>query len=80
MGERHHLSVATVTWPACQRPNVATESSKFSLSSLSELKTDDIKNSYCLEATRVDSVRKDYTHSINIDWSWYNLIIYCQSL
>jgi hypothetical protein len=47
-GEHHHLTVAIVTEPACQRPNVTTKSSKFSLTSLYEMKTDDVKNSYCL--------------------------------
>jgi hypothetical protein len=56
------------------------EGSKFSLTSLSEMKTDDVKNSYCSETTRVHIGRKDYTNSIKINWSWYNLILYCQSL
>jgi hypothetical protein len=48
-GERCHPTVATTTGPACQRPNVATKSSKFSPTPLSEMKTDDVKNSYCPE-------------------------------
>jgi hypothetical protein len=56
------------------------ESSKFSPTSLSEMKTDDVKNSYCSDITRVHIGRKDYTNSIKINWSWYNLILYCQSL
>jgi hypothetical protein len=44
------------------------------------MKTDDIKNSYCPETTRVHIGRKDYTNSIKINWSWYNLILHCQSL
>jgi hypothetical protein len=48
--------------------------------SLSKMKTDNVKNSYCPKATRVDSGRKDYINSIQIDWSWYNLILYSQSL
>jgi hypothetical protein len=66
-----------VTGPACQQPNVATESSKCSPTSLSKMKTDDIKNTYCPETTTVHIGRKDYTNSIKINWSWYNLIIYC---
>jgi hypothetical protein len=31
-----------------QAPNVVMESSKFSPTSLSEMKTDDVKNSYCV--------------------------------
>jgi hypothetical protein len=56
------------------------ESSKFSPTSLSETMIDDVKNSYCPETTRVHIGRKDYTNSIIIKWSWYNLILYCQSL
>jgi hypothetical protein len=78
--ERHLSTVATVTGPACHRSNVATENSKFSPTPPSEMKTDDAKNSYCPEATRVVSGRKDYTNSIQIDWSWYNLILYDQFL
>jgi hypothetical protein len=74
------LTIATVIRPACQRPNIATESSKFSLTSLSEMKADDVKNSYCSETTRVHIRRKDYTNSIKINWSCYNLILYYQPL
>jgi hypothetical protein len=56
------------------------ESSKFSPTSLSKMKTDDVKNSYCLETTGVHIGRKDYTNSIKINWSWYNLILYYESL
>jgi hypothetical protein len=42
-GERHHPIVATTTRPACQRNNVATESSKFCPTSLSEMKADYVK-------------------------------------
>jgi hypothetical protein len=80
MGERRHLIIATTIGPSCQRPNVATESSKFSPTSLSEMKADDVKNSYCSETTRVYIGRKDYTNFIKINWSWYNLILYYQSL
>jgi hypothetical protein len=69
-----------VTEPTCQRPNVATENSKFRPASLSEMKIDDVKNYYCPEITRVHIGRKDYTNSIKINWSWYNLTLYCQSL
>jgi hypothetical protein len=79
-GERRHPTIATVTRPACQRLNVATESSKFSPTSLSEMKVDDVKNSSSSEIIRVHIGRKDYTNSIKINWSWYNLIICCQSL
>jgi hypothetical protein len=79
-GERQHLPIASETGPACQRPNEATKSSKFSPTSLSEMKIDDVKNSYCLQPTRVDRGRDDYTNSIQIDQSWYNLILYCLSL
>jgi hypothetical protein len=78
--EHHHPTVATETGPACYWPNVAMESSKFSPTSLSEMKTDDVKNSYCPEITRVHLGRKDYTNSIKINWSGYNLILYCHSL
>jgi hypothetical protein len=44
------------------------------------MKTDDVKNSYCPETTRVYIGRKDYTNSIKINWSGYNLILYCQCL
>jgi hypothetical protein len=47
-GDRRHPIIATATRPTCQRPNVATESSKFSPTSLSEMKTNDVKNSYCV--------------------------------
>jgi hypothetical protein len=67
MGERHHSTVATMIGPACQRPNIATETSKFSLSSLSEMKADDVKNYYCRGTTRVHIGRKDYTNSIKIN-------------
>jgi hypothetical protein len=43
MGEHHHLPVPSETGPACQRPNIAMESSKFSRTSLSEMKTGDAK-------------------------------------
>jgi hypothetical protein len=56
------------------------ESSKFSTTLLSDMKTDDIKNSYSPETTRVHIGRKDYTNSMKINWSWYNLILYRQSL
>jgi hypothetical protein len=79
-GERRHPTIAIATGPACQQPNVAIESSKFSPTSLSKMKTDDVKNSYCLETTRVHIGRKDYTNTIKISWSWYNLILYYQSL
>jgi hypothetical protein len=79
-GERRHPTVATATGPTCQQPNVAIESSKFSPTSLSEMKTDDVKNSYYPETTRVHIGRKDYINSIKINWSWYNLILYYQSL
>jgi hypothetical protein len=78
--ERHHPTVATVTEPAHQRPNIAMESGKFSPTSLSEMKADDVKNSYYSETTRVHIGRKDYANSIKINWSWYNLILYCQPL
>jgi hypothetical protein len=78
--EHHHLTVATTIGPACQQPNIAMESSKFSPTSLSEMKVDDVKNSYCSETTRVHIGRKDYTTSIKINWSWYNLILYYQPL
>jgi hypothetical protein len=42
-GERHQPTVATATRPTCQQNNVATESSKFSPTSLSEMKADDVK-------------------------------------
>jgi hypothetical protein len=80
MGERRHPTIATVIGPACQRNNVAMESSKFSPTSLSEIKADDVKNSYCSKTVRVHIGTKDYTNSIKINWSWYNLILYCQSL
>jgi hypothetical protein len=51
------------------------ESSMFCPTSLSEMKTDDVKNSYCPETIRVHIGRKDYTNSIKINWSWYNLLI-----
>jgi hypothetical protein len=44
------------------------------------MKDDDVKNSYCSETLRVHIGRKDHTNSIKINWSWYNLILYCQSL
>jgi hypothetical protein len=44
------------------------------------MKADDVKNSYCRETTRVLIGRKDNTNSIKINWSWYNLILYYQSL
>jgi hypothetical protein len=43
------------------------------------MKTHDVKNSHYPETTRVHIGRKDYTNSIKINWSWYNLILYCQS-
>jgi hypothetical protein len=60
----HGLTVATATGPACQRPNVATDSSKFSPTSLSKMKTNDVKNSYCPEGTR------DYTNSTIIPFNF----------
>jgi hypothetical protein len=80
MGERHLRIIATMTGPTCQQPKIAMESSKFSPTSLPEMKTDDVKNYYCPEGTRVHSGRKEYTNSIEIYWSWYNLILYRQSL
>jgi hypothetical protein len=41
------------------------------------MKTDDVKNSYCPKTTRVHIGRRDYTNSIKINWSWYNIILYC---
>jgi hypothetical protein len=55
-------------------------SRKFSPTSLSDMKTVDVKTSYYPKLTRVDSGRKDYTNSIQIDWSWYNLILYSRCL
>jgi hypothetical protein len=52
----------------------------FSRISLSEMKTNDVKNSYCPKITRVHIGRTDCTNSIKINWSWYNLILNCQSL
>jgi hypothetical protein len=80
MSERFHLTVATATGPACQRPNIATESSKFSPTSLSKMKTDDVKNSCYPKITRLRIRSKDYTNSIKMNWSWCNLILYCQPL
>jgi hypothetical protein len=80
MGKRRHLPIASEIDPAYQRPNEATESRKFSPTLLPEMKIDDVKNSYYLQPTRVDRGREDYTNSIQIDWSWYNLILYCLSL
>jgi hypothetical protein len=44
------------------------------------MKAVDVKNYYGSETTRVHIGRNDYTNSIKINWSWYNLILYCQSL
>jgi hypothetical protein len=78
--ERRHPTVATTTEPAYQRPNVAMESSKVSPTSLSEMKADDVKNYYYSETTSVHIGRKNYTNSIKINWSWYSIILYRQSL
>jgi hypothetical protein len=47
------------------------------LMSSSGIRTDDVKNSYCPETTRVHIGRKDYTNSIKINLSLYILILYC---
>jgi hypothetical protein len=52
MGEHLHPTIATTTGPACPQPHVAMESSKFSTTSLSEMKTDDVKKNYCPKKTR----------------------------
>jgi hypothetical protein len=44
------------------------------------METYDVKNYYCPQATRVDSGREEYINSIQIDWSWYTVILYGQSL
>jgi hypothetical protein len=44
------------------------------------MKTYDVKNSYCPQATRVDSGREEYVNSIKIYWSWHTLILSDQSL
>jgi hypothetical protein len=44
------------------------------------MKADDVKNSYCSKTTRVYMEINDYTNSTKINWSWYNLIFYSQSL
>jgi hypothetical protein len=59
--ERCHPTVATAIGPACHQPNVGTDNCKFSPTSLFEMKTDDIKNSYCPKTTSVHIGRKDYT-------------------
>jgi hypothetical protein len=68
--DEHRSTVATATGPACQRPNVATESSKFSPTALSKMKTKDVKNSYCPEGTRDHIGRKDYTNSTIIPFNF----------
>jgi hypothetical protein len=80
MGERHLSIISTNTGPACQRPNVATESSKFSPTSLSEMKTYDTKNSYYPQPTRVDHGREEFINSFKIYRSWQILILYNQSI
>jgi hypothetical protein len=40
----------------------------------------DVKNSYCPQATRVDSGREEYVNFLKIYWSWHTLILYGQPL
>jgi hypothetical protein len=75
-GERHHLTVATETDPACYLPNIAIESSKFSPTSLSEVKTYDVKHSYCPRSIRVNRGREEFVNSFKIYRGWQNLILY----
>jgi hypothetical protein len=71
------LTVATATGPAFQRPNIVTKSSKFSPTPLSKMTTDDVKNSYCPQPTRVNRGRREFFNSVQFDWSWQNLTPYC---
>jgi hypothetical protein len=75
-GERRP-TVATATGPTYLRLNVATESSKFSPIFLSEMKTNDVKNSYCPQPTSFNRGREEFVNSVQFGWSWQNLILYC---
>jgi hypothetical protein len=79
-GERHHLPIAREIGPACQRPSVPMESSKFSPTSLPKMRTNEVKNSYCPQPTRVDHGREEFVNSVQFDGSWQNLILYSQML
>jgi hypothetical protein len=79
-GDRRHSTVATETGPACYWPIIAMKSSKFSPTSLSEMKTYDVKNSYCPRSTRVNRGREKFVNSFKIYRSWQNLILYGHSL
>jgi hypothetical protein len=70
MDEHCHLPVASETGPAYPRPNIATESSKFSPTSLFEMKIDDVKNSYYPQPTIVDRGREEFVNSVQFDGSW----------
>jgi hypothetical protein len=80
MDERHHLPIASETGPACQWPNEATKK-QVSPITLSEMKTYDVKKSYCPQPTRVvDRGREEFVNSLKIYWSWQIPILYNQSL
>jgi hypothetical protein len=77
----HRLpTIATAINLTCQLPNVAMESSKFSPTSLSNMKTDDVKKSYNPKPTRVDHGSEEFVNSVQFHGSCQNLIIYGQSL
>jgi hypothetical protein len=48
--------------------------------SLSEMKTYDVKNSHSPQATTVDYGREEFVNSIQFDSSWQILILYDQPL
>jgi hypothetical protein len=48
--------------------------------SLSEMKTYDVKNSYCPQPKGVNREREDFVNSIQFDGSLQNLIVYGQSV
>jgi hypothetical protein len=75
MHERHH--------PLLLRPDplaLKMESSKFSPTLLPEMKTYDVKNSYCPKPTRVDYGTEEFVNSLKNYWSWQIPILYSQSL
>jgi hypothetical protein len=59
---------------------IEMESSKFSPTALSEMKTYDVKNSYYPQPKGVDSEREEFVNSVQFDGSLQNLILYGQSL
>jgi hypothetical protein len=65
-------TTSVIIRPSLLRPSplaIEMESSKFSPTSLSKMKTSDVKNSYCPQPKRVDYGREEFVNSVQFDGS-----------